>query len=339
MQNLKDKINLVLSEEKRAYVANGRRGGGLGSFNIKIGGGWTTVGQVPKLILDNPNLSNINSQNSDILFRLFSSLSIKDKETFFEILLSYISKDSDYFNVSYLIFFVLHRLGKTLEALKQAQANLKGDADFGYSNMLGIFSKIIQNEHRFIAEKVLEETKAIIQNESEPSFQLVEIINSAELAKLSISLETSNSEINEDKEILKTTFEKYNFPKDLSETLDKIDEKLTTAKDNFDYKGCMDLIRSFTERFYKTVSMEIDSESGSKMNEKDSEKVAKFFIEKKLISEEQGKILTSLRHFLSNLASHRLKARAEDARLSRNMAIEFCLYLAKRYEDVYKETN
>ena len=54
MQNLKQKINTVLNEEKRAYNLKGRRGGWLGTFNIGIqgpGSSWTN-GTIPKVLKD-----------------------------------------------------------------------------------------------------------------------------------------------------------------------------------------------------------------------------------------------------------------------------------------------
>ncbi len=334
MNGLKDKINVILNEEKRAYSANGRIHGGLGSFNIGIGGGWTTAGQVPKLISERPSLEAISSPNATVLLKLYSSLNDPDRDEFSNILISYLSKESPYFDVSYLIFFVLHRVGKTIEGIQQARKQLKGDSKHGFSNMLGIFSKIIQNEHLFINGAMFEAIEKVMENEDEYNFQLFEIINSAELFNLSVQLEANNPEVNKDKEILKRTFQKYRFPSDLSDTLNKIDEKLSTARDTFDYKGCMDLIRSFTERFYKSVAIGLDKDSGNKLDEKDSENVARFLKEKGVISDDQGKILVALRHFLSNFGSHRLKSRPEDARLSRNMAIEFSLYITRRYEDV-----
>lgn len=334
MIDLSQKINLVLNEEKRAYFANGRMRGGLGSFNIRVGGGWTTVGQIPKLISDVPSLKTINSPNSDLLLKLYGALNSSEKEEFATTLISYLSKDTIYFDVAYLVFFVLHRVGKTIEAIEQARISLKGDTKFGFSNMLGMLSKIVQNEHSFISDDVLQSIETAMSGETEHTFNLVETINSARLVGLSKMLEDGNSEINEDKELLKKTFKNYNFPVDLSETLDKIEEKINTARDKFEYKGCMDLIRSFTERFYKTIAIAIDRDSGDKMDEKNSEKVAKYFVEKGLVSDDQGRILVSLRHFLSNFGSHRLKSRSEDARLSKNMAIEFCLYITRRYEDV-----
>ncbi len=140
-------------------------------------------------------------------------------------------------------------------------------------------------------------------------------------------------EITTDEAALKAEFRKYNFPDDLIETLEQIELKLATASNNFDFKNCMDLIRAFSERHLKLVCEAVDPVSGKLVNCIESEKVAVFLKEKGLISESQGNMIASLRHFLSADGVHRLKARADDARLSRNMMIELSLYLQLRLND------
>ena len=180
----------------------------------------------------------------------------------------------------------------------------------------------------------IREFSSLYEGESKIIYKLYRQTNTLIANALILEIQLSfNQEINKDEQVLKTGIARLGFPKDLSDTLDKIDQKINSAADDFDFKGCMDLIRSFTERFYQSIAIAINSAEGKKMDEKDSEKVANFFIREDLISDEQSKILASLRHFMSNLGSHRLKSKAEDARLSRNMTIEFSLYILKRYND------
>jgi len=141
-----------------------------------------------------------------------------------------------------------------------------------------------------------------------------------------------NPEINEDKEELKKEVARFGFPADLSQTLDKIDLKFSQAHDAFDFKGCMDLIRAFTERLYRSI-LDTYGEDGKKIDEKDSKPVADFFISKGLVSDHFGLMIAQLRHFLSDQASHRIKSREEDARLTKNMVIEMSLYLLRRFEN------
>lgn len=138
-----------------------------------------------------------------------------------------------------------------------------------------------------------------------------------------------NPEINEDEIKIKEEFTKFGFPADLSQALDKVDQKFNASKDAFDFKGTMDLLRSFTERLYRSILDEY-GEEGKKVKEQDSEVVAKFFTKKGLVNNHFGNMIASQRHFISDLASHRLKSREEDARLSKNMVIEMSLYLMRR---------
>jgi len=139
-------------------------------------------------------------------------------------------------------------------------------------------------------------------------------------------------EINLDKKELTKEFKRFGFTDDLEETLEKIDKKLAVAEDDFDHKNCIDLLRSFTERLYEQIAKTITITKWRSGDEKDSKKVATSFKESGLISDDQAKLLSSLRHFLSNKGSHRLKSKREDARLSRNMTIEFSLYLIRLLE-------
>jgi len=141
-----------------------------------------------------------------------------------------------------------------------------------------------------------------------------------------------NPEINEDEIKIKDEFTKFGFPVDLSQALDKVDQKFSSSKDAFDFKGTMDLLRSFTERLYRSI-LDQYGEDGKKIKEQNSEAVSTFFINKGLVNEHFGKMISLQRHFISDLASHRLKSREEDARLSKNMVIEMSLYIMRRLQN------
>ena len=51
------------------------------------------------------------------------------------------------------------------------------------------------------------------------------------------------------------------------------------------------------------------------------------------MSEHFALMIAQQRHFLSDLGSHRIKSREEDARLSKNMVIEMSLYILRRFEN------
>lgn len=329
MKTLEEKIFVVLQEEKRHYSAKSLSNGMLGSFNLQKGDGWAIAGQVPVLILNSPATTYINSINADLLFKLYASLNTTDRENFVKILLQQLDSKSSFALIAYLPFFVLHRVGEVIPAIQIANTNLV--SNFGYDNLFAMLAKILHFEWSLFSEDDLDKLKEALQRNV---YSIRERINSIELALLEKELDHVNQEINEDKEKLKKEFKRYSFPDDLTDTLNKIDEKFNSASDSFDYKGCMDLIRSFTERLYQSIAKVIDQEEKIKIDVKDSEKTAKYFKEKGLISHDQSEILTSLRHFLSNNASHRLKSHLEDARLSKNMTIEFSLYLIERMKSL-----
>ncbi|MGA3291617.1 MAG: hypothetical protein ABSC49_00510 [Candidatus Microgenomates bacterium] len=103
MEDLQQKIDVILNEEKRAYSANGRRGGHLGSFNIDIGDGWTDAypkaGAYPQLLAIPANLDAIQSPQATVLLKLYSSINSEDKIQFKNTLLSYLSKNTSFFEI------------------------------------------------------------------------------------------------------------------------------------------------------------------------------------------------------------------------------------------------
>ncbi len=329
MKTIQEKVELVLREEKRNYQTTDCTSRGvLGSFNMAKGDGWALHGQERILILDPPSHKILSSSKADLLLKMYSSLSTAQKAEFYDSLLSNLESSSDFAMVAYLPFFVLFRIGKVVEAINKIKNDW--ETNIGYQNSLDLLSKILNYEWDSFSEDEIDKIKNIFRETTYSS--ILDRLNSIEVKILETELKEVNQEVNQDKEKLLAEINKFGFPSDLNETLNKIDKQIQSASDNFDFKGCMDLIRSFTERFYESVGKSL--ESGGNIDGKDSERVAKYFQKNNLISEEQGKILISLRHFLSNWGSHRLKSKPEDARLSRNMAIEFSLYITRRLEEV-----
>lgn len=118
MTDLAERINTLLNEEKRAYEANGRSRGGLGSFNITIQDDWATEGKMPKLIQEKSDPSAIQSKHAALLLKLYAAINPKQKKEMRVHLLGQLSKRSQYFDVSYLIFFVLYKMGLVADAIK-----------------------------------------------------------------------------------------------------------------------------------------------------------------------------------------------------------------------------
>jgi hypothetical protein len=184
-------IDLILNEERRHYAANGRERGGLGSLNVTLhsepNSGWTESGKVPALLWDEDKAKKIESQNAERLIKLHAALDDAGKFAFEQYLLSHLHRSSIYADIAYFIFFVLHRLGRTVAALEAAQSRLSGDRVFGYSNILGTLSAIISHEHFAIGADVYPQILNVLAGDPEHNFRLIEKINLARVRQIDSS--------------------------------------------------------------------------------------------------------------------------------------------------------
>ena len=283
---------------------------------------------------------------------LYLQLSIQDQSFFVEFLLKRIKGNFDY-EIAKTAFNTLCHLGffsKVFPLIKKEI--LKFTNARKYSVILNLYSEFLKYEWNNYSLDELRQIKLWVEesfNENKAIGKKIELYGYVDVKNVFYKLARQinilltkafkdqifsgyNPEINEDQKKLTQEFTRYGFSDDLNITLQKIDDKFTNASDNFDYKSCMDLIRSFTERLYQSISISIDNTLGRKVKVTDSEEVAKFFLSKNLLSRNQADLLVSLRHFLSNEASHKLKSKQEDARLTRNITVEYSLFLMKRLE-------
>lgn len=182
-----ESADMILNEEKRNYAARGRSSGGLGSLNVTLQSepnlGWTTVGDVPQLLWDRAEAKPVESPNATRLLRLHNALDDSGKADLQQYLLSHLHKKSPYAEVSYFIFFVLHRMGRTVDALRAARTLLASDKVYGYSNLLGTLSAIVSHEHFDIDDHLLAQILAVLAGDTEDDFRLAEKINLARLLK------------------------------------------------------------------------------------------------------------------------------------------------------------
>src|SRR3989344_7237804 len=198
--NIIEKVNTLLKEEKRAYAANGRIRGGLGSFSVGIGGGWTTVGQIPQILNDVSTVDAIKSPNAELLIKLYAAADPNEKNIIKTYLLEQLRRNSEFFDVAYFVLFVLYKTGGAVNAIHTAKSNLKGDTENAYSNFLGMLSKIVYYEYAYIDSNTYQLIKTAMQGETEPDFGLKEKINLAELKLLERELDGINQEVNSDRD-------------------------------------------------------------------------------------------------------------------------------------------
>lgn len=309
----------------------------------------------PIICIDNPEDYKFINKQVILLKSQYIQLDNQDKKIFITYLLKHLKPDNNEQH-GRLSFNTMVHIGEFSQAFSYICKNFNGyKSQYFYSEIFSELSQIICYEWNIFKRNEIKKISSWIdkvdrrQNNigkefysynnlfkefSVVFFDVYKKLNSINYQNFEKEIfQGFNPEINEDKEKLIDDFKRYNFPNDLSQILEVIDQKISNASNGFDFKECMGHIRTFTERLYESIANSIDIKDGKKMNSIDSEEVANFFIKKELISQDQGKILTSLQHFLSNLGVHRLKSKSEDARLSRNMAIEFSLYLMNKLKD------
>jgi len=337
--SLHKKINIVLDEETRSYSARGRRMGALGSMNIGLqsmpNNGWIHEGQIPGILFDESNKEIISSPNATILLKLYSSLDTESKSDFKIYLISNLRKDSPYVSIGYFIFFVLYRIGETIDALKNARRALSGDSQHGYSNLLGILSMIISREYLDIDPTIYEEIKTVLIGDTEHNFQLFEKINLALLKHLEIELGDVNPEINTDRdkvlELWGKKFSNIEVPTLIKEIDDYFREgDFSPTK----FATCIGRIRVLLVEVSKRIALGI-AKSNSDNSVTESSEEAFFFQylkNKKFISDNEWNILRSLYGMASENGAHSLISNREYARLIRNISYEIILLFVSKYE-------
>jgi hypothetical protein len=178
----------ILKEEKRNYAACGRSRGCLGSLNVVIQSepnyGITEVGKVPSLLWKKGNGKKVSSPNLDRLLRIYDSLSDPVKDNLCQYLLSQLQKESPFADVAYFVFLALHRIGRTIDALKAARISLVGDKVYGYSNLLATLSAVISHEHFAIEPSLYPQILHELEGDQEHDFRLKEKINLAIVEQL-----------------------------------------------------------------------------------------------------------------------------------------------------------
>lgn len=337
--DLQKKINIVLDEEVRAYLANGRIRGGLGSMNIGLqsmpNNGWATEGKIPQLIFDKSDAGVISSLNATLLLKLYSSLDEENKRAFISYLTTSLRKDSPYASIAYFIFFVLYRIGEIIGALRFARQVLSGDTVHGYSNLLGILSMIVSREYLEIDQKTYEDIKLALLGDTEHNFQLMEKINLALLKHLERDLSDVNPEINADRdkllEIWGTKFKNVEVPSLIREIEDYFREgEFTETK----FATSIGRIRVLLAEVSKRLALEIArTNSDASISEKaDEHHFFQYLKDKKVISSDEWNILRSLYALASDNGAHSSISKREYARLIKNMSYELILLFLSRYK-------
>ena len=182
--DVEKQIAHLLEEEKRAYKANGRLVGGLGTIGHLAAGPGGPVGAIPKLIAPQSMPNAVHSSTADTILRIHGALEPPEQAGLRSCLFSYLDSDGPYSTVAYMVVFVLHRLGHTKEALKRARAGLARAPQHAYSNALGVVSLVLSLEYDTVVDETLDGIEEAIQGDTEHDMHIRERIGSIRADRL-----------------------------------------------------------------------------------------------------------------------------------------------------------
>lgn len=208
--DVEKKVAAVLKDEINRYKKFGRISGKLGSVYAMYQGrkiksiyqdGWTNSksGERQEIVSD-PDNSHIYSENGDALVDFYNGLKENaDKELFLNSLISRLNREKEYYCVSYLIIYVLFRIGRLNDGLstaiiglpkkpslldiilrrKPTEELLETHQRHGYSDALGMINGLLRYEHQSFTDIELDFVEEFTGNTDEYTFQIGEKINSA----------------------------------------------------------------------------------------------------------------------------------------------------------------
>jgi len=213
--DIEKKVASVLKDEISRYKKYGRSSGELGSVYATHQGrkiksiyqdGWTSSksGERQEIVND-PENSGVYSENGDSLVEYYKAIEEEtDKALFINSLLSRIDREKEYYCVSYLIIYVLFRIGRLADGLdavksrfppkptwldllfrrKPTEKLLENHQRHGYSDALGMINGLLRYEHQTFTENDLDIVEEFVTNIDEYSFQIEEKINSVRSYRL-----------------------------------------------------------------------------------------------------------------------------------------------------------
>ena len=214
--DVEKKVAAVLKDEINRYKKFGRRSGELGSIYSIYNGrkiksiyqdGWTNSksGERQEIVSD-PESAHVYSENGDTLINYYNELNnTAEKELFINCLISRINREKEYYCVSYLIFYVLFRIGRLNDALVATKIGLQKKQSLldrllgrkpkeellevhqrhGFSDALGLINGLLRYEHLSFSDNELDLIDEFISNVEEHTFRIDEKINSIRSFRLS----------------------------------------------------------------------------------------------------------------------------------------------------------
>ena len=335
MATLTDKIEIILNEEKRAYQANGRSRGGLGSFNFGLPDTSSTPGEIPELLAAGSRAGTIQSRPADTLLKLFSSLSPEEKNSFKWILRSHLAKTSPYCAIGYFVFFALYKIGALRDAVEASLLALKGDNENAFDNTMGMLALIISHEYECLDDESYVYIDSLLRGSTEYNFWVKQRLNAARLKIIERELADINPAINTDRDkvlsLWEARFGQGPIVSLIGEIESHFDEgEFTPTK----YATCIDRVRVLLSEVFKTIAKSLsETRRDGKITERTDEHAAFDYLRSVgFLADYDWNIVRSLYDLASDRGSHRAVALREYARIAKNMTYEVVLLALIKYE-------
>lgn len=213
--DIEKKVAALLKDEITRYKKFGRRHGELGSLHAvykgKVGkqiygDGWNHSQSGRRFeVVSDPQNAVIKSENGDTLIALFDSLENEaEKELFVSSLTTRLNREKEYCCVSYLILYVLFRIGKLERGLETAatcliqqptwidkllrrkprEPSLEPHQRHGLGDMLGLLNALLRYNHASFRDVELDAIEAFIEKPMEFGERIDEKIHSARSFRL-----------------------------------------------------------------------------------------------------------------------------------------------------------
>lgn len=333
-----EKIITILDEEKRAYVANGRIRGGLGSFShgLPTNGEWTLEGQIPQVLdaVSNPN--SISSPNATILIKLYASLASNgEKSAFKESLLIALNKGANYADVGYLILFVLYKIGELVPAVGIAKINLAGDSNNAFDNFMAMLALIVKYQYTTISEDKYRKIEGLLKDSPNYDVWLKNRITAAKTKIIERELDDINPAINADRDKLVSAWEAKFGKGPLTSTIEEIERSFSEGEfTQTKYASCIGRVRVLISSSMHKIASEISStKSDGKITDQTGEQAVFDYLRSiKFLSDDERQITKGLYGLTSDQGSHKLESLREYARITKNMAYELILLCIDRFQ-------
>jgi len=335
MATLTDKIEIILTEEKRAYDANGRIRGGLGSFNFGLPFTSTTSGQIPELLAARSQARTIQSRLADTLLTLFSSLPPDEKNSLKWILRSHLAKTSPYCRIGYFIFFALYKIGALRDAVEASLLVLKGDSENAFDNAMGMLALIITYEYECLDDETYVYVDSMLRGGREYDFWVKDRLNGARLKIIEKELTDINPEINTDRDKVVSLWEEKFGQGPIVSLIKEIDShfdegEFTSTK----YATCIDRVRVLLSAVFGTIAKSLsDTRRDGKITDRTDEHAAFDYLRTiGFLADYDWNIVRSLYDLASDQGSHKPVALREYARIAKNVTYEVVLLALMKYE-------